>query len=94
MARISQNGIKSGFFVMSGRNSTEIEGDFHYYLKKQSQFRRAKENVTSFRARDYGRKHAFGGRKNKANLFCIEYCVMRIGSLFCHSRETCARESG
>jgi hypothetical protein len=38
MAVISQNGIKSGFFVISGRNSGEIEREFHYYLKKQSQF--------------------------------------------------------
>jgi hypothetical protein len=38
MAIISQNAIKSGFFVISGRNSREIEGEFHYYLKKQSQF--------------------------------------------------------
>jgi hypothetical protein len=38
MAIISQNAIKSGFFVISSRNSGEIEGEFHCYLKKQSQF--------------------------------------------------------
>jgi ADP-heptose:LPS heptosyltransferase len=38
VAGISQNAIKSGFFVISGRNSGEIEREFHYYLKKQSQF--------------------------------------------------------
>jgi hypothetical protein len=37
MAIISQNAIKSGFFVISGRNSGEIGGEFYYYLKKQSQ---------------------------------------------------------
>jgi hypothetical protein len=36
MTSISQNAIKSGFSVISGRNSGEIEGEFHYYLKKQS----------------------------------------------------------
>jgi hypothetical protein len=39
MAIISQHAIKSGFFVISGRNSGERDGDFHYYLKKQSQSR-------------------------------------------------------
>jgi hypothetical protein len=38
MAVISQDAIKYGFFVISGRNSGEMEGEFHYYLKKQSQF--------------------------------------------------------
>jgi hypothetical protein len=38
MAIISQHAIKSGFFAISGRNSGEIERDFHFYLKKQSQF--------------------------------------------------------
>jgi hypothetical protein len=38
MTRISQNAIKSGFFAISGRNSGEMEREFHYYLKKQSQF--------------------------------------------------------
>jgi hypothetical protein len=37
LAGTSQNAIKSGFFVISGRNSGETEGEFHYYLKKQSQ---------------------------------------------------------
>jgi hypothetical protein len=37
MTIISQNGIKSGFFAISGRNSGEIEGEFDTYLKKQSQ---------------------------------------------------------
>jgi hypothetical protein len=38
MTGISQNAIKSGSFVISGRNSGETEGEPHYYLKKQSQF--------------------------------------------------------
>jgi hypothetical protein len=38
MTRISQNAIKSGFFAISGRNSGEMEREFHYYLKKRSQF--------------------------------------------------------
>jgi hypothetical protein len=38
MAVISQNAIKSGFFVISGRNSGEMEGESDAYLKKQSQF--------------------------------------------------------
>jgi hypothetical protein len=38
MTSISQNAIKSGFFVILGRNSPEIEREFHHYLKKQSQF--------------------------------------------------------
>jgi hypothetical protein len=38
MTSILQNAIKSGFFVISCRNSGEMEGELHYYLKKQSQF--------------------------------------------------------
>jgi hypothetical protein len=37
MTSISQNAVKSGFFVISGRNSGEIEGESDCYLKKQSQ---------------------------------------------------------
>jgi hypothetical protein len=36
-------------------------------LKKQSQFRNSKLNVTFLDTRDYEKHHAFGGRKNKAN---------------------------
>jgi hypothetical protein len=34
MDDISQNANKSGFFVISGRNSGEMESEFHYNLKK------------------------------------------------------------
>jgi len=34
MAIISQNAIKPGFFVISGRNSGEIESEFNYILCK------------------------------------------------------------
>jgi len=34
MAIISQNVIKSGFFVISVRNSGEIESEFYYKLCK------------------------------------------------------------
>ena len=34
MAIIPQNAIKPGFFVISGRNSVEIESEFHYKLCK------------------------------------------------------------
>ncbi len=34
MTIISQNAIKPGFFVTSGRNSGEIESEFHYKLCK------------------------------------------------------------
>jgi hypothetical protein len=37
MTSISQSAIKSGFFVISGRNTGEIEDEFDTNLKKQSQ---------------------------------------------------------
>jgi hypothetical protein len=37
MTSISQNGAKSGFLVVSGANSREMEGEFHHYMKKQTQ---------------------------------------------------------
>jgi hypothetical protein len=39
MTSISQNAIRSGFFVISGRNSTEIEGELGL-LKKMRLLRR------------------------------------------------------
>jgi hypothetical protein len=43
MTSISQNGVKSGFFVISGRNSGEMGGELYYHLKKQSQFQKREE---------------------------------------------------
>jgi hypothetical protein len=37
MVVISQNANKYGFFAISGRNSGEMESEFHYNLKKQTQ---------------------------------------------------------
>ncbi len=34
MTIILQNAVKPGFFVTSGRNSGEIESEFHYILCK------------------------------------------------------------
>jgi len=34
MSIISQNAIKWGFFVISGRNSGQIESEFHHKLCK------------------------------------------------------------
>jgi len=38
MAIIPQNAIKPGFFVISGRNSAQIESEFYYDYAKQTQF--------------------------------------------------------
>jgi hypothetical protein len=35
---MERNTGEHGLFVISGRNSGETECQFHYYLKKQSQF--------------------------------------------------------
>jgi hypothetical protein len=41
MGIVPQNAGKQAFFVISGRNSGEIEGESHYHLKKQSQFQKS-----------------------------------------------------
>jgi hypothetical protein len=49
-AGILQNGVKSGFFVIAGRNRGEMEGESDTYLKKQSQspgFGRKSEALSS-----------------------------------------------
>jgi hypothetical protein len=38
MTIVLQNVIKPGFFVISGRNSGEIESEFYYDYAKQTQF--------------------------------------------------------
>jgi hypothetical protein len=47
-------------------------------LKKQTQFAPAHTGANSFVERDYGNIPSRGLRKNKANLFRIARCVMRI----------------
>jgi hypothetical protein len=47
-------------------------------VKKQTQFWNTKVNVTVVDTRNYEDILQFQGRKNKANSFRIEYCVMRI----------------
>jgi hypothetical protein len=67
LTSISQNAIKSGFFVISGRNGGEIAGYFDYYLKKQSQFAPARMGANSFGKEGYENKPGCGLDKNKAN---------------------------
>jgi hypothetical protein len=65
MTSILQNAIKSGFFVISGGNSGEIEGESEYDLKKQSQFVAGQINVSFLQRKDYGAFAALGLWKNR-----------------------------
>ena len=67
MTSTSQNGVKSGFFVISGRNSGEIEGEFQYYLKKQSQFAKGQMGLNIANTKVYEKTSYRGIVKNKAN---------------------------
>jgi hypothetical protein len=47
-------------------------------LKKQTQFMKGQHDVKSILTMGYGNIGGSVRRKNKANLFRTEYCVMRI----------------
>jgi hypothetical protein len=66
-ASIRSKTVKSGYFVISGRNTGEIESEFDTNLKKQSQFRAAQMSVTSILTKDYINTRFSGVAEKKAS---------------------------
>ncbi len=67
MAIVLQNAGKQGFFVISVRNSREIDEKFDYFMQNKANFRKAQMNVNSFITKDYRKNDAFAVQKNKPN---------------------------
>jgi hypothetical protein len=67
MAIISQNVVKFSFLVISGQNSGEMEGESHYYLKKQSQFPKGQMGLNIVNTKAYGKIPYWRLPKNKAS---------------------------
>jgi len=69
MAIVLQNAGKQGVFVTSGRNSGEIESEFHYKLCKINPILSAvgglQMNVKLLATKDYENKTSFRPQKNK-----------------------------
>jgi len=67
MAIISQNAGKQGFFVISGRNSGEIDEKFDYFMQNKANFRKSQMNVRPLVIMNYERKSDWTPGENKPN---------------------------
>ncbi len=85
IAIVSQNAGKQGFFVISGRNSGEIDEKFDYFMQNKANFRKSQVNVNPYNttAYEYKRDWTLGENKpnsnpNKAN---FQKAQMNVNSL-------------
>jgi hypothetical protein len=87
MTIISQNAIKPGFFVTSGRNSGEIESVFHYELCKTNPILSAvgglQMNVNIYTRKYYENKSHWTLGENKPNSNPIKPNFCTIGFVYC-----------
>ncbi len=67
MAIVLQNAGKQGFFVISVRNSGEIESEFYYFMQNKANFRKSQMNVNLYNTTDYENKSNWTLGENKPN---------------------------
>jgi len=67
MAIISQNTIKSGFFVTSGRNQRKNYEVLTTFMQNKPNFRKSQMNVKSYNTKDYENKSNWTLGENKPN---------------------------